>query len=336
MSTPLLKLYKGSYTSAQLLEKCTEGAIVFDKSTHRIYAGTDSNTPVMFGSNIQDVDFTSNILKIWKTGDAANEPSIKLDFSDIASATSMMAVFTEMANKMGLTGQNHDQIDYSGTNYLSDLGTSGKPDKNLVNADKALDAAIKNVADTINGLDVTEYEQGVVDTTTSQTETTVKIKSIKEEDGKIAAGTSTTDIKLDGTYNPSTNKVATQSTVTNAVKKAADSSATYDTTASEISQNWIGVVEANEIKQGDTFEADIDKLDTKIAGLADGIVKDDPASYTEGHYVIENGKLVSANGKSSGDTYTISANDGLVKASDVKAYVDSSIADSGFRWSEWS
>ena len=63
----------------------------------------------------------------------------------------------------------------------------------------------------------------------------------------------------------------------------------------------------------------------KIEEVADGIVKDGTASYTEGHYVIENGKLVSAAGKSTGDTYTISANDGLTKASDVKAYVDTTV-----------
>lgn len=61
----------------------------------------------------------------------------------------------------------------------------------------------------------------------------------------------------------------------------------------------------------------------KIEEVVDGIVKDGTASYTAGHYVIENGKLVSAEGKSTGDTYTISANDGLVKASDVNAYINS-------------
>ena len=275
MSTPLLKLYKGSYTNEQLLAKCTEGAIVFDNSTHRIYAGTADNTPMMFGSNVQDASFANSVLKIWKVGDAANSPSITLDFSDIASASAMMAVFQALYEKMGLTGQDHDQIDYSGTNYLSDLGTSGHPDKNLVNADKALDAAIKDVADAIDDLDVTEYAQASLDTTTSQTETTIKIKSIKEEDGKISAGTSTADIKLDGTYDATNNKIATESTVENAVTKEADSQATYDTTATEISQDWIDVVEGNEIQQGDTFEEDIDKLDNKIAGLADELIKDE-------------------------------------------------------------
>ena len=63
----------------------------------------------------------------------------------------------------------------------------------------------------------------------------------------------------------------------------------------------------------------------KIEEVADGIVKDSTATYSTGHYVIENGKLVSAENKSTGDTYTISANDGLTKASDVKAYVDTTV-----------
>lgn len=64
---------------------------------------------------------------------------------------------------------------------------------------------------------------------------------------------------------------------------------------------------------------------TKIEEVADGIVKDSTPTYSTGHYVIENGKLVSAENKSTGDTYTISANDGLTKASDVKAYVDTTV-----------
>lgn len=268
MSTPLLKLYKGSYTSAQLLEKCTEGAIVFDKNTKRIYAGTDSSTPFMFGSNIQDAEFANSILKIWKVGDAAGSPSISLNFSDIASASSMMAVFQSLYEKIGLSGEGHDQIDYSGTNYLTSATT-------LIAGDKALDTAIKAVSDKVDNLDVTEYEQAAIDTTTSQTETTFKVKSIKEVDGKISAGTGTTDIKLDGSYNASTNKIATQSTVTNAVTKAANSPAQYDTTATEISSTWVSTVNSNVIAANDTFDADIDKLDKKIAGLADELIRDE-------------------------------------------------------------
>lgn len=606
MSTPLLKLYKGSYTNEQLRTKCAEeGAIVFDKNTNRIYAGTESSEPFMFGSKVQDAVFDTtnnkNVLKIWKVGDAANSPTISLDFSDIASASSTMAVFQALYEKMGLSGNDHDQIDYTGTNYLSDLGTTGKPNKNLVNADKALDSAIKTVADSVANLDVNEYEQATVDTTTSQTETTVKIKSIKEVDGKIEAGTATTDLKLDGTYNASTNKIASQSTVTNAINtldvneyaqaeitngtgastlkikgiketdgkiaaatttptfdveidgeynastnkvatkstvtnaiEALDSVADADDTtaqtghatittetptadfkvlnsvteqdgkltagtaynikkvaatgaAADVSiadagahteqttvegalQEVYGRVEALEgsfdviistdaattpagvkwmdgqteitgtlaasattwhkiylvpsgsgkdnyqeyitlrtgtssnyvysweklgntsidligyVKtitvNGKTYPVDTNSTNVTLADMitsitgetaisggdstlvavtatttktsadgtnatvlassvkveevADGIVKDGTASYTSGHYVIENNKLVSAEGKSSGNTYTISNADGLVKASDVKAYVDSSIDEASFRWSEWS
>lgn len=73
----------------------------------------------------------------------------------------------------------------------------------------------------------------------------------------------------------------------------------------------------------------------KIEEVADGLTKDNSPSYTSGHYVIEDGKLVSAAGKSSGNTYTISADDGLTTASDVQAYVRSSIANA-LEWSEWA
>ena len=347
MSTPLLKLYKGSYTSEQLSAKCTEGAIVFDNTTHRIYAGTENNTPLMFGSNVQDATFADSKLKIWKVGDAAGSPSITLDFSDIASASSILAVFQEMANKMGLGAQG--TIDYSGTNYLSDLGTTGHADKNLVNADKALDAAIQSVSNKVDDLDVSEYEQATIDTTTTPGETAFKIKGIKETDGKIGAGTNTVDLKidgtyqsvtnkiatqstvqgvvndldvtgyqqvvidttttsgetafkvkgiketdgkisndanndvslvLDGTYDASTNKVATESTVQGAVTKAAATGATYDITAQEISNTWIQTVQGNIIAQGDTFESDIDKLDKKVAGLADELIRDEKVINT--------------------------------------------------------
>lgn len=600
MSTPLLKLYKGSYTTAQLLEKCTEGAIVFDKNTKRIYAGTDSSTPFMFGSNVQDAVFdkTTDTLKIWKVGDEAESPSVSLNFSDIASASAMMAVFQEFADKMGL--DSNKAIDYSGTTYLSDLGGQDEPAKNLVNADKALDSAIKALSDKVDNLDVTEYEQAAIDTITSPTETTFKVKSIKEVDGKISAGTGTTDIKLDGSYNASTNKIASVSTVTSAIQAldvteyaqasvdvdttnhastlkiksikeddgqiaAGTSTPTFDVeidgeydastnkvatkstvtnainaldtqsdvhdvvyTAADSSNGakltFKGVSETNGVVAQGSGSAElqfakvatsgaagdvsytntssglsatnaqsaIDELDTRIDALegsfnviistdaattpagvkwmdgqtevtgtlaasadtwhkiylvpsgsgkdsyqeyitlrtgtapsytysweklgntsvdllgyvktitvngksypvdtnstnvtlidmitsitgetaisggesdlvavtatttknttngtnatvlassvkveevADGIVKDGGASYSDGHYVIENNKLVSAVGKSSGDTYTISANDGLTKASDVKAYVDSAITDASFRWSEWA
>ena len=90
-----------------------------------------------------------------------------------------------------------------------------------VNTDGLMDGTrTKNLINGIIGtLDVTEYAQGAIDTTTTTGQTTITIKGIQENDGKISAGSSTVDtnIVVDGTYNASTNKIATQSTVSTAI-----------------------------------------------------------------------------------------------------------------------
>jgi len=68
----------------------------------------------------------------------------------------------------------------------------------------------------INGLDVAGYAQGGITTTTGVS--TITIKGIQEVDGKISNDTSSdTTISVDGEYDASTNKLATQSTVTTAI-----------------------------------------------------------------------------------------------------------------------
>ena len=77
----------------------------------------------------------------------------------------------------------------------------------------AVQTAITNA---INGLDVTGYAQGGITTTTG--ESTITIKGIQEVDGKISNDSnSDTTISVDGEYNASTNKLATQSTVTTVI-----------------------------------------------------------------------------------------------------------------------
>jgi hypothetical protein len=70
----------------------------------------------------------------------------------------------------------------------------------------------------INGLDVTGYAQGGITTTANSGASTITIKGIQEVDGKISNDSnSDTTISVDGEYNASTNKLATQSTVTTAI-----------------------------------------------------------------------------------------------------------------------
>lgn len=82
-------------------------------------------------------------------------------------------------------------------------------------------ANIQSMIDnTIAGLDVTGYAQGSIAAVSGENPTSseLKIFGIKEVDGEISHNT-TTDltINVDGVYNASSNKIATQSTVTNAL-----------------------------------------------------------------------------------------------------------------------
>ena len=78
------------------------GSVMFATSLHQIFLRTAENVDVAFG-NVRDAQFIeeaapgegdsadkfTRVLKIWKTGDADNNPSINLDLSDLASATAV-------------------------------------------------------------------------------------------------------------------------------------------------------------------------------------------------------------------------------------------------------
>lgn len=147
-STTQLSFIKKSYNSiAAAKSAATTGSIVFD-STHKVIC-VDGQA---YGGNITDATFANSVLTITKSvGDA-----IEIDFSDIASAKATMSVFQQLYDTIGLTAVGSDSgLDYSGTNYLKELGTAGKPDKNLVNADKLLDTKIKGVNDKISAMNGT-------------------------------------------------------------------------------------------------------------------------------------------------------------------------------------
>lgn len=495
------------------------------------------------------------------------ESDMSLDLTD-ASATGAIHNDTDVKTALihldNAISTNQLDVQVEGDSIVSqNVANLGVADSYNASTNKI--ATVATVTNAIDALDVTEYAQAEIDTTTSQTETTVKIKGIQETNGKIAAGSNTVDIKIDGTYDATDNKIATKSTVTTAIDAiagaglAVDAAGVVTATTQQTSDNttnvattefvhnvvetldtqadvqavdytaatsstgakltfkgvsetngiiaqgsgatelqfakvattgaaedvsiadaeghteqttvegaideiyhrieamegsfdvikstnaattpynvtWIdntdpehpqtvtGTLEASDDTfhkiylvpvdstgtnkyaeyittkdtSGQTTTYDWERLGTidvdltgyvksvtvngkqylvdsnstnitltdvitsivgetaisggdenvvkveattvkdttngtnittlsttaKIEEVADGIVKDSTASYTEGHYVIENGKLVSAAGKSTGDTYTISANDGLTKASDVKAYVDTTV-----------
>ena len=84
-------------------------------------------------------------------------------------------------------------------------------------------AAINAAIDAkIQGLDVPGYAQATITTNTpagGEHNSTLTISGIKEVDGKISNDSSKNfEVAIDGGYNKETNKIATQTTVTNAIK----------------------------------------------------------------------------------------------------------------------
>ena len=92
---------------------------------------------------------------------------------------------------------------------------SGETTNTTINA--AIDAKIQ-------GLDVDGYAQATITTNTpvgGEPNSTLTISGIQEVDGKISNDSSKNfEVAIDGGYNKETNKIATESTVTNAIKGA--------------------------------------------------------------------------------------------------------------------
>lgn len=199
MTSQKIKFYKLNSSSKKLAgAKAIEGAIIFVVDAKELWIGGTAPKLVLKGTN--EVTYNNNVLTITTWDNAGGTQSQTLDFSDVASAEATLKVFEKMFNLMGTTKDGTTQtIDYSGTNYLSELGTEGNPAKNLINADKALDTAIYN-----NSL------------------------------------------------------------------MGADSAAVYD--EEHLSSTWTSVVEANAVKATDTVKAGVEKVDKKVARLADEVI----------------------------------------------------------------
>ena len=188
MSTQGIKFYSKAYgaAAANTLSTTQAGSIVFDKTSKSIFVNG-----VRYGGGLKDASFANNVLKIWKADDAEATPSISLDFSSLATTKSVMAVFNEISTEIDAieTGAG---LGADGT-YTANASTIYiKNATSLKDADEKLDAAIKAVAE-------------------SHPVTDVKIGDTTIVADKVAT------IAVDGTYDASTNKVATQSTVTNAI-----------------------------------------------------------------------------------------------------------------------
>ena len=112
------------------------GSVMFDTSLHQIFLRTAENVDVAFG-NVRDAQFIeeaapgegdsadkfTRVLKIWRTGDADNNPSINLDLSDLASATAVDRLITALRTELAGVSKKFDDY-YTKTDIDSKLGST--------------------------------------------------------------------------------------------------------------------------------------------------------------------------------------------------------------------
>ena len=116
--------------------KASVGSVMFDTSLHQIFLRTAENVDVAFG-NVRDAQFIeeaapgegdsadkfTRVLKIWKTGDADNNPSINLDLSDLASATAVDSLINALETQLADVRANFNNY-YTKTDIDSKLGST--------------------------------------------------------------------------------------------------------------------------------------------------------------------------------------------------------------------
>ena len=143
------------------------------------------------------------------------------------------------------------------------------------------DTTPESITNAINALDVEGYAQAGI--TTSTDSSTLTIKGIQEVDGKIGIPADNKNLDLniaiDGVYNESTNKIATESTVinaTNGLNAGTVQAVTFNTpeNGGNTTLTFKGVKEANGvIAQGEgtsTFIVGDAKLKIQIGSTEDG------------------------------------------------------------------
>lgn len=142
-----IKKKYATIAAAQGASTTTAGSIVFDEKH-----GVICVNGLVYGGSIQDVDYKDNKLTITKADGTTQE----LDFSDVASASRMMAVFNQIKNAIGVTDAVQNVQDhYTSTTYLQGA-------QSVVMATQILDTEVKKVQGVVQGLQQVAFSgQGV-------------------------------------------------------------------------------------------------------------------------------------------------------------------------------
>lgn len=94
--------FNGNYgaTNAATMSQTTPGSIVFDQQSKSIYVDGIRYGGEPGDSELSDASFDNDILKIWKTSDPTETPSIQIDLSSFDSAKESISVFRDIADEM--------------------------------------------------------------------------------------------------------------------------------------------------------------------------------------------------------------------------------------------
>lgn len=283
-----IKFIKKSYENIEsAISAATSGAIVFDSNSKTIfvdgvaYCGT---------YNVTDATYADNKLTITKvTGDP-----IELDFSDLASASAVMDVFKQISEKLGtLTaspvypteGLDENTVKAYTDNAVVDSESFGSAINKIDNKVKTtVEEIISNEEVTAGIFNDVKETVGMNDdysiTFTNdliKDQTTVKgaIEKLASDAGNVddvkIGGTSVLNsdkeaiIAVDGTYNPETNKIATMSSINNAIKLNETAGAYIPEDETELFDEDVvqSLNSDNKLTTDDTVAEAIEKLDKK-------------------------------------------------------------------------
>lgn len=175
-----IKFYSQSLGQTAALSKSTTeaGSIVFDKTSKAIYV-----SGVKYGSNVEDATFSSNKLTITKVSGG----TIELDFSTLATTSSVMAAFDEIKNFL--------TMDATAGQYVAQADESYVSSTTLTNVN------------TTNVIDITGSETDMVDEAVAKVDRKAKailgeVIAAKKEIDAVETGAG---LGTDGTYTANTN-----------------------------------------------------------------------------------------------------------------------------------
>jgi len=221
------------------LSQSSQGSIVFDKTSKAIYV----NGVKYGGSNVADATFADNVLTISRVSGG----DVELNFSTLATTASVMDAFNEIKNYLTMDDGAGTYVAQADESYVSSATLTNVNTTNLIDTTGSdadmVDVAVAKVDKKAKAIlnEVIDVKK-TIETLSDNVVTDVDINGtsiVDSSDGEV-------HISVDGTYDDSTNKIATQSTVSDAID-GLESTATIASVSSDVVTLKAGLVETDGI-----------------------------------------------------------------------------------------